>query len=112
MKPHAMFLRIGCTLPDGLSLRQKQFCETWMSVEDTMPFVLDIKVRTIGRHFMWLQDAYSRFGFGLTASSAIHNAVTRALDRVKSRFNGAELNSADIQVSSLPACQDRLRLAD
>lgn len=31
MKPHAMFLRIGCTLPDGLSLRQKQFCETWMS---------------------------------------------------------------------------------
>jgi hypothetical protein len=103
VKPHAIFLRTGCTLPDGLALRQEQFCGTWTSVEDTMPFVLDAKVRSLGWHFMWLEDAYSRFGIGLTATSAIHNAITRALDRVKSRFNTAELNS--VKISKYPGFQ-------
>jgi hypothetical protein len=96
VKPHAMFLRIGCTLPDGLVLRQEPFCEAWASVEGTMPFILDAKVRSLGWHFMGLEDAYSRLGIGLTATSAICNAISRALDRVKSRFNAAELYSIKV----------------
>jgi hypothetical protein len=95
-----MFLRIGCTLPDGLVLKQEPFCEAWASVEGTMPFILDAKVRSMGWHFMWLEDAYSCLGIGLTGTSAIRNAIARALDRVKSRFNVAELYS--IKVSKRP----------
>jgi len=98
-----MFLRTGCLLPDGLDLIQEQFCETWMSVEETTSTALDVKVRSTGWHFMWLEDAYSRFGIGLTATSAIHKAIARALNRVKIRFNAAELDL--ISVSKYPGFQ-------
>ena len=98
-----MFLRTGCTLPDGLDLNQEQFCEKWMSVKDTISMALDVKIRNAGWHFMWLPDVCSRFGFGLTAKSATDRAVTRALNRVKRRFNAAELDS--IEVSKYPGFQ-------
>lgn len=98
-----MFLRTGCILPDGLALNQERFCGTWMSVKDTMPFALDLKVRNAGWHFMWLEDAYSHRGIGLTAATAIDNAITRALNRVKGRFNAAELNS--VKISKYPGFQ-------
>ena len=91
-----MFLRMGCALPDGLDLTQEQFCGTWMSVKDTMAATLDLKVRNAGWHFMWLEDAYAHFGVGRTAASAIDKAITRALDRIKNRFNAAELDSISI----------------
>jgi hypothetical protein len=91
-----MFLRAGCVLPDGLDLTQEQFCGTWMSVKDTMAPALDVKVRNAGWHFMWLEDVYARFGVGRTATSAIDKAIARALDRIKDRFNAAELDSVSV----------------
>jgi hypothetical protein len=91
-----MFLRAGCVLPDGLDLIQEQFCGTWMSVRGTMAAALDLKVRNAGWHFMWLEDAYARFGVGRTATAAIDQAITRALDRIKDRFNAAELQSVSV----------------
>jgi hypothetical protein len=95
-----MFLRAGCVLPDGLGLIQEQFCGTWMSVKDTMAAALDLKVRNAGWHFMWLEDACARFGAGRTSTAAIDQAITRALDRIKDRFNAAELGS--VSVSKYP----------
>lgn len=103
MKSHAMFLRAGCVLPDGLDLTQEQFCGTWMSVKDTMAAALDLKVRNAGWHFMWLVDAYVRFGVGRSATSAIDKAIIRALDRIKDKFNAAELDW--IKVSKYPGFQ-------
>jgi hypothetical protein len=40
------FLRTGCMLPDGIDLRQEQFCEKWMSVEDTTASALDVRSAT------------------------------------------------------------------
>ena len=74
-----------------------------MSVKDTMSAALDLKVRNAGWHFMWLEDAYSRRAIGLTAATAIHKAITRALNRVKGRFNAAELNS--VKISKYPGFQ-------
>jgi hypothetical protein len=91
-----MFLRVGCVLPDGLDLTQEQFCGTWMSVKDTMSAALDLKVRNVGWHFMWLEDVHARFGVGRTATSAIDKAITRALGRIKNRFNAAELDSVSV----------------
>jgi hypothetical protein len=96
MNPHAMFLRTECVLPDGLDLIQERFCGTWMSVKDTMAAALDVKVRNAGWHFMWLEDAYVRFGVGRTATSAIDKAIASALDRIKDRFNAAELESVSV----------------
>jgi hypothetical protein len=62
MRQHSMFLRTSCLLPDGLDLIQEQFGEAWMSVGDTIAFALDVRVRKAGWHFMWLEDAYSRYG--------------------------------------------------
>jgi gentisate 1,2-dioxygenase len=98
-----MFLRTGCVLPDGLDLKQEEFCGTWKTVENIMPSALDAKVRNAGWHFMCLEDAYSRSGMGLTATSAIDKAITHALNQVKSRFNAAEL--ASISVSKYPGFQ-------
>ncbi|MGC1782211.1 MAG: hypothetical protein WA708_06815 [Acidobacteriaceae bacterium] len=100
MNSGAIFLRAGCTLPDGLNLRQQQFCETWMSVEDTMSTTLDVKIRTAGWHFMWLEDAYLCYGVDRTEAFAVTKAITHALHQVKSRFNAAELGS--IKASKYP----------
>jgi hypothetical protein len=64
---------------------------------------LDVRVRKAGWHFMWLEDAYSRHGFGRTAESAISKAITLALNEVKVRFNAAELGS--VSVSRYPGFQ-------
>jgi hypothetical protein len=100
MNPHAMFLRTECVLPDGLDLIQERFCGTWVSVIDTTAAALDVKVRNEGWHFMWLEGAYSRFGVGRTATSAVDKAMASALARIKDRFNAAELES--VSVSKYP----------
>lgn len=71
-----------------------------MSVKDTMAAALDVKVRNAGWHFMWLEDSYARFGVGRMATSAVDKAVLSALDRIKDRFNAAELGS--VSVSKYP----------
>lgn len=95
-----MFLRKGCILPEGLTLRQERFSETWMSIEDMTSTVLDERVRNAGWHFMWLEDACSCTGIGRTAISAIGKAAVGALARIKGRFNAAEVDS--IKVSKYP----------
>jgi hypothetical protein len=67
-----------------------------MSVGDTIAAALDVRVRNAGWHFIWLEDAYFRYGFGRTAESAISKAITLALNEVKVRFNGAELGSVSV----------------
>jgi len=96
MKPHTMFLRTGCKLPNGLDLIQEQFCGTWMSVKDTMAATLDLKVRDAGWRFMWLVDVYAHFAVGRTATSAVDKAIAGALGRIKDRFNAAELDSVSV----------------
>ena len=98
-----MFLRVGCTLPDGLDLKQAQFGSSWMSVGNTVDTALDAAVRKAGWHFMWIVDACSRFGFGRTGASAAKRAITRALEQTQARFNAAELGA--IQISQFPGFQ-------
>jgi len=83
------------TLPEGIALRQGQFCETWMSVT-VRCYSLWSRIRNAGWHSMWLADADSHHSIGLTATTAIDKAIARALSRVKVRFNAAELTSVKI----------------
>ena len=94
MKPHGMFLRAACILPDGLDLREERFCAAWMSVDETAA-VLDVKVRNMGWQFIWLKSACSRSGFGRTETSAVATAIARTLNQVNHRFNSAELYDVD-----------------
>jgi hypothetical protein len=94
--PHSVFLRTGCTLPDGIGLIQEPFCDKWAMVEDMAASSLDRKIRGAGWHFFWLQASSSRLGFGRTAKTAIHRALTVALKQVGGRFNAAELGSLHV----------------
>ncbi|MGC2637500.1 MAG: hypothetical protein WA294_10010 [Acidobacteriaceae bacterium] len=92
VNPSAIFLRVGCILPNGLHLKQKPFGKDWVSVENAAPAQLDLAVRGAGWHFMWIEWACSRSGCGRTDEAASNRAITRALAQTKPRFNAAELS--------------------
>jgi hypothetical protein len=96
VKPPAIFLRVGCVLPSGLHLKQKPFDKAWTSVENAAPAQLDLAVRDIGWHFMWIEQACSRHGYGTTEQSAVAHAITCALTQTPARFNAAELGSVRV----------------
>lgn len=70
----------------------KPFTGAWMSVENAAPAQLDFAVRDAGWHFMWIEAAWSRIGWGLSEEAAIRRAVTRALMQTRDNFNAAELS--------------------
>ena len=65
-------------------------------VEDFPALVFDSMVRRAGWHFMWLQGACCRRGFGLSVQTAIRQGLLRALNGVPKAFNAAELDSVEI----------------
>ncbi len=79
-------------LPDGLHLKQKSFNTQWMSVENTAPAQLDLAVRDMGWHFMWIESACSRIGWGWSDEAAITRAIAHGLMRCPDKFNAAELS--------------------
>ena len=103
MKLHSVFLRSDCILPERLDACLQPISETWSVVEEIPALVFDTMIRRAGWHFMWLQNACSRRGVGLTEESAIRQALLRALDGVSKRSNAAELDS--LQVTEYPGFQ-------
>jgi len=96
VKAPAIFLRVGCVLPDGLHLKYMPFDTWWTTVENTAPAQLDLAVRGAGWHFMWIESACSRYGCGGTDRTAAKRAIARALTRIPTRFNAAELRSVSV----------------
>ena len=96
MRAPAIYLRAGCTLPTGLSLRQVPFDNAWRFVENTAPATLDVAVREAGWHFMWIEPACSRRGCGRTVEAATRRAISRALSQTQKRFNAAELGNVRV----------------
>ena len=103
MKLHSVFLRSGCILPDRLDPCQQPIGAEWSVVEEIPALVFDTMIRHAGWHFMWLQEACSRRGIGLTEEAAVRRALSRALKGVSKRFNAAELDS--IQITQYPGFQ-------
>jgi hypothetical protein len=103
MKLHSVFLRSECVLPDRLNLRLQPFGETWSVVEEIPALVFDTMIRRAGWHFMWLQDACSRRGIGLTEEAAIRRALSHALKGISKQFNAAEIDS--LQIAEYPGFQ-------
>jgi len=93
VRPPAIFLRVDCELPDGLHLQQKPFGQAWMSVENAAPAQLDLAVRAADWHFMWIEAACSRIGWGLSDEAAVRRAITDALMQTRAKFNAAELSA-------------------
>jgi hypothetical protein len=101
MKPHSVFLRKGCDIPPHFELAQQPCgADNWMLLDEIEASVLDTMIRRAGWHFVCLQGSYSRSGVGLSRKEAIHQALDRALNGLKVRFNAAELEA--VQVSSYP----------
>ena len=100
MKRHSVFLRNGSDMPPHFDLAQQPYTKDWMLLEEIEAQVLDTMIRHAGWHFVCLQEDCSRSGIGLSRDPAIHQALVRALEGLKMRFNASELES--IQVSSYP----------
>jgi len=92
VRPPAIFLRTDCALPGGLHLQRKPFDKAWMTVENAAPAQLDVAVRDAGWHFMWIECACSRVGWGWSDDAAITRGITQALMQTRDRFNAAELS--------------------
>ena len=97
---HSIFLRNGCTLPDGVDPPREFFCDSWAHVESVEASDFDVVIRKEGWRFMWVQGSCSRQGYGLTEESAIHRALARSLRGITKRFNAAEFDS--LRVTRFP----------
>ena len=93
MKPHSVFLRKECILPERLDPLREPVGENWTLVEEITAPVFDTMIRRMGWHFLWVDRPCSRRGFGLTEEDAARRALARALKGVARRFNAAELVS-------------------
>ena len=91
MKPHSVFLRKECILPDRLDPLREPVGENWTLVEEITAPVFDTMIRQMGWHFEWVDRPCRRRGFGLTEEDAARRALARALRGVARRFNAAEL---------------------
>jgi hypothetical protein len=96
VKPHTVFLRTGCIVPDHFDLRQEPFSKGWAEVIGVLVSELDASIRNAGWHFMWIADSHSSRALGGARETAIHRALVRALKEVQGRFNAAELGSFQI----------------
>ena len=68
----------------------------WFVVEDFRALDFDRLIRRAGWHFMWLQGARCRRGYGLSEEKAVRRGLLRALNCVPKAFNAAELDSVEI----------------
>jgi len=93
VKPHSIFLRKECILPERLDPLTEPVGENWKLVEEITAPVLDTMIRRMGWHCMWVGRPCSRRGFGLTEEDAVEGALARALRSVARRFNAAEFVS-------------------
>jgi hypothetical protein len=97
---HSVFLRDSCILPDHVDPVRVPFSQNWTQIEKIEAPAFDAMIRRAGWHFVWVQGACSRRGFGATEEIATHKAVTHALKGVDRRFNAAEFDS--IQIANYP----------
>ena len=91
MRPHSVFLRSDCILPDRLDPLRKPVSDRWTLVEGITAPVFDTMVRQKGWHFEWVDEPCCRKGYGLKEEDATQRALVGALNRVSGRFNAAEL---------------------
>ena len=100
MKPHSVFLRKDCVLPEPLDPLTEPAGENWTRVEEIPAAVFDTMIRQKGWHFLWVDRPRKRKGLGLTEKGAAKRALALALKGVERRFNAAEL--IDAQATKYP----------
>ncbi len=94
MKPHSVFLRKECVLPERLDPLREPAGEGWTRLEEITAPIFDTMIRRMGWHFLLMHRPYARKGFGFTQKDAAERALTSGLKGVASRFNAVELVSA------------------
>lgn len=94
MNPHSVFLRKECVLPDRIDPVRDSVGENWSLVAEITAPVLDTMIRRMGWHFLCVLRPFRRKGFGATEADATKRAVARALRGIATRYNAAELISA------------------
>lgn len=93
MKVAAMLVRAGALLPQRLNLRGDDAYVGWVSIDRKSASEIQTSVRSHGWHFMWLTLIAPGLGVSTTAEGAVKKAMQSALERLKPRFNVAEVTA-------------------
>ncbi|HVH88716.1 MAG TPA: hypothetical protein VM912_18505 [Terriglobales bacterium] len=96
MKPHSVFLRKGCILPNPLDPIRASIDDNWARVEDLPAQLFSTMIRQAGWRLMRTENFCSRKGVGISRQNATRHALARALQGVAHRFNAAELYSLQV----------------
>jgi hypothetical protein len=99
VRPHSVFLRVDCILPDRLDPLREPVGDRWTLVEEITVSVFDTMIRQKGWHFEWVDRPCCRKGYALNDEDATQRALVGALNRVAGRFNAAEL--IDVQLKKV-----------
>jgi hypothetical protein len=99
VRPHSVFLRVDCILPDRLNPLREPVGDRWTLVEEITASVFDTMIRQKRWHFEWVDRPCCRKGYGLSEEDATQRALVGALNRVAGRFNAAEL--IDVQLKKV-----------
>jgi hypothetical protein len=91
VKPHSVFLRKACILPDRMHPVREPAGENWTLVAEISAPIFDTMIRDLGWHFLWVYRPCTRKGFGMTLEAATRRALKRALKGMAGRCNSAEL---------------------
>lgn len=91
MNTCCLLLRSGTLLPKKLNLPGQPIYDGWVSVDSENAHQVDVKIRALGWHFMWLTLGSSAASVGLTSRTALSRAMRSGLEGLNSRFNAAEL---------------------
>jgi len=100
LRPHSVYLRKNCILPDRLDPLTQPVGEDWTLIEEITAQVFDTMIRRMGWHFLCVLRPYRRKGFGLTAADAAQRALAHGLNRLARQYNAAELVS--VQTAKFP----------
>jgi hypothetical protein len=91
VKPHSIYLRKNCILPDQLDPLTQPVGENWRVVEEITAPVFDTMIRRMDWQFLSVLRPYCRRGLGSTEADAAERALARALKRLERQYNAAEL---------------------
>lgn len=91
MNACSLLLRSGTLLPEKLGLLGQPTYDGWVSVDSENAHQVDVKVRALGWHFMWLTLGSTGASVGLTSATALSRAMRSGLEGLNSRFNTVEL---------------------
>ena len=92
VKQGSVFIRRGTVTPESLELESEDIGEGWDCVRNSEAGGLDLSLRGVGWHMMYIADRIHGFAFGLVGQNTIRTAAASLLRKLRPQmFNSVEI---------------------